>query len=54
MLSLSQQIRAGLALNELYERHPLVRCYLSLVLMIAPRKYRRLFELRDIIGEWLS
>ena len=54
MLSLLQQIRAGFVLNELYERHPFVRLYLSLVIRVAPRRYRQLFELRNIFGEWLS
>jgi hypothetical protein len=44
MLTISQQIRAGMALNSLYRRHASVRWYLSLLLRLAPRKYKRLLE----------
>ena len=53
MLPLSQQIRAGLVLNELYEEHFLVRCFVSLVLVVAPRKYKRVFRLRELLADWL-
>lgn len=54
MLSLSQQIRAGLVLNGLYERNPFVRRYVSLVVRLAPSKYQRLFKLRNIFGSIFS
>lgn len=45
-LSISQQLRAGMALNRLYKRHALVRWYVSLLLKIAPRRYRQLLEIK--------
>ena len=47
MLSLSQQIRAGIALNSLYQKHAFVRGYVWLLLKIAPAKYKRLLKLKN-------
>jgi hypothetical protein len=50
MLSLSQQIRAGIVLNSLYQKHAFVRRYVWLLLKIAPGKYKRLLKLKNTIG----
>lgn len=49
MLSFSQKVRAGLELGDLYQRHAFVRHYVSLVLRIAPIKYKRLFRLGTLL-----
>lgn len=53
MLSLSQQIRAGMLLHGLCQRHALVRGYVSLLLKFAPAKYKRLLEIKQTIASLL-
>jgi len=43
MLSFSQKVRVGLELLSLCQRNALVRHYISMMLMVAPR-YRQLFK----------
>ena len=50
MLSFSQKVKAGLELIDLYRRHALVRHYISLVLRVAPTRYRWLFRLTLVVS----
>ncbi len=50
MFSLSQKLRVGFELNGLCERHAFVRHYVSLMLKVAPRRYKRLFKLGNAAG----
>ncbi len=50
MLSLSQQIKAGMALHGLCKRHRLVRGYVSLLLKFAPAKYKRLLKIKRTVA----
>lgn len=50
MLSLSQQIRAGMVLYGLCKRHALVRGYVSLLLKFAPAKYKQLLKVKQTVA----
>lgn len=50
MLSLSQQVRAGMTLHSLCKRHAFVRGYISLLAKIAPAKYKRLLEIKKTVA----
>ena len=52
MLSLSQQIKAGIALHGLCKRHRFVRGYVSLLLKFAPAKYKRLLNIERTVASF--
>jgi len=52
MLSISQQIRAGMVLHGLCKRHALVRGYVSLLLKFAPAKYKQLFKIERTVASF--
>ena len=54
MLSLSQKVQIGLELNGVCERHAFVRRYVSLMLRVAPRRYKRLLKLGNTAGSILA
>jgi hypothetical protein len=43
-------MRAGMLLSDLYDRHLFIRLYLSLLLKIAPPKYKRLLKTKKVLG----
>ncbi|GEM_PF-3966124 len=50
MLSLSQQIQAGMVLYGLCKRHALVRGYVSLLLKMAPARYKQLLNIKRMVA----